>query len=194
MNNVEKLPDCYAKGTASNNYKLLNLNEQAIADIKKDAIAILEMLDLQQATGYTLDLYGDLVGQKRGMLDDTQYRYEILSKMGINVGQGNYMSVINTLMQIFRCEANDIILEDDTEKAAMVKVVKFTMQLLVNASLTPSQAVEIIESLLPTGVGVISAKFEGTFEFADSATEYDETAGFGNLEQSIGGDLGFIYA
>ena len=151
------------------------------------------MLDLQQATGYTLDLYGDLVGQRRGMLDDTQYRYEIFSKMGINVGQGNYKSVINTLMQIFRCEASDIVLEDDTEKAAMVRVVKFTMQLLENAGLTPSQAVEIIESLLPTGVGVNSANFEGTFEFADSATEYDETAGFGDIEQSIGGSLGLFY-
>ena len=47
--------------------------------------------------------------------------------------------------------------------------------------------------LLPIGVGVSASNFNGTFEFADTATEYDENAGFGNIEQTIGGYMGLLY-
>jgi hypothetical protein len=192
MSNVKKLPDSYAKGTQSNNYKLLNINEQAIADVKTDAEAVFNMVDLQQATGATLDLYGDMVGQKRGALNDTQYRFMILTRVGINVGQGNYPTVINLIKQIFNCEASDVVLEDDPDAVAKVKIKTFPIQVLVNAGFTSLQAVEMIEMLLPIGVGVSTTNFNGTFEFADSATEYDENAGFGDIEQTIGGYLGLL--
>ena len=37
-----------------------------------------------------------------------------------------------------------------------------------------------------------AVNFQGTFEFADTAGVYDETAGFGNVEQTIGGHLGLL--
>lgn len=193
MKNVDRLPDCYAKGTASNNYKLLNLNEQTIADVKADAIAILNMVDLQQATGRTLDLYGDMVGQRRGSLDDIQYRYMILTKMGINVCKGDYKSVINTIKQVFNCNASDIVLEDDLENTCSVNIINFPMQILNNTIFSVEQAIEIIENILPIAVYINHANFEGTFEFSNSDTEYDETTGFGNIEQTIGGTIGTVY-
>lgn len=192
MSNVKKLPDSYAKGIESNNYKLLNLNEQAIADAKADAQAVFEALDLQNATWHTLDLYGDMLQQKRGTLNDEQYRMLILRKIGINVAQGNYPTVINILKQIFNCEANEIILGDGV-KPCTVDLKKFPLEVLTNAGFSSSQAVAMIEILLPIGVTIDNANFEGTFEFAETANEYDESAGFANDQQTIGGYLGLLF-
>lgn len=191
MSNVKRLPDSYAKNTSSNNYKLLNLNEQAVADAKADAEALFDVLDIQKATGRTLDLYGDMVGQKRGALDDTQYRYIILTRVGINTAQGDYNTVVKLLREIFKCEANEIILRDSDEPCK-VKIEAFPLDVLVNAGFSSTQAVDIIESLLPVGVTVDATNFEGTFEFDNSDTVEDTEAGFGNEAQTVGGYLGLL--
>lgn len=191
MSNVDKLPDSYSKGKNSNNYKLLNLNEQAVADAKTDALAILNMVDIQQATGHTLDLYGEMVGQKRGALNDDQYRFMILTRVGMNVVQGNYKTVIESIKCMFGCEASDIILKD-SENPCSVEVVKFPLEVLVNAGFTSTQAVVMINSLLPIGVSLENINFDGTFEFADTADVYDEQAGFADINQTIGGYFGLL--
>ena len=145
--NVNKLPDSYAKSIDSNNNKLLDINERAIADVKADAQAIYDVLDLDNATGRTLDLYGDMVGQKRGELNDIQYRIMIRTKMGINITQGNYSSVIDVAKQIFKCNGSDIVLGDD-EKTCTVDVKKFPLKVLIDAGFSAEQAVKILESIL----------------------------------------------
>ena len=191
MSNVNKLPDSYAKSTQSNNYKLLNINEQAIADVKVDAQAVLDMVDLQQATGRTLELYGEMLGQKRGALNDEQYRFMILTRIGINVVQGNYATIAECMKNIFGCEANDIILKDG-ERPCTVNIVTFPLEVLVNAGFSSLQAIALIESLLPIGVTVDNVNFEGSFEFADTEDEYDELTGFADIEQTIGGYFGLL--
>lgn len=191
MNNAKRLPDSYAKDKQSNNYKLLNLNEQAVEVLKKDMDDVLNVLDIQQATGKTLDLYGDMVGQQRGELNDLQYRYMILTRIGINNTQGNYSTVLAAAQRIFNCEPSDIVL-NDSEKPCRVELSRFPLEVLVNAGFTSRQAVAMLEMLLPVGVTIDNGKFEGTFEFAETATEYDENSGFGNIEQTIGGYLGLL--
>lgn len=191
MNNVKKLPDAYLKTLDSNNHKLLNLNEQAIADIKADAQALLDVLDLWQATGYTLDLYGETVGQKRGGLTDDQYRYMILTRIAINTVQGNYESVTDIIPRLFNCKPTDIIIKD-SERPCRVEIQKFPLDLLVNTGFTSLQAIELIEQLLPICVTVDDVNFNGTFEFGETANEYDELKGFGNEEQTIGGYFGLL--
>lgn len=191
MNNVNKLPDSYAKGKSSNNYKLLNINEQAIADAKVDAQAVVDMLDMQQATGRTLELYGEMVGQKRGALNDIQYRYMILTRIGINVVQGNYETVIDAVKNMFGCGAEQIVIRD-SEKPCRVRLETFPLELLVSAGFSSKQAIAMIESILPIGVRVDDANFEGTFEFAETEGEYDEAAGFADVEQTIGGYFGLL--
>lgn len=192
MSNVNKLPDSYRKDIDSNNYKLLNLNEQAIADVKSDSNAVYDVLDIANASGKTLDLYGDMVGQKRGVLNDTQYKYMILTKIGINIVQGNYKTVIDAMMNIFDCKASDIVIED-SDKPCMVNVVTFPLERLVNAGFSSTQAIQLLEKLLPIGVSVDSADFDGTFEFAETENEYDELKGFADESGTIGGYFGLLY-
>ena len=189
MNNADRLPDSYAKDKNSNNYKLLKLNEDAIATLNKDMYDVLNVLDIKNATGNTLELYGDMVGQKRGELNDTQYRYMILTRIGMNIARGNYDSIIAVCQMIFDCKPQDIIL-NDSEKPCRVDVTKFPLKVLVDAGFSSNQAIAMVELLMPIGVTIENANFEGTFEFAETATEYDENAGFGNIEQTIGGYMG----
>lgn len=192
MSNVTKLPDSYAKDESSNNYKLLNLNEQAVADAKTDAEAILDVLDLQKATGSTLDLYGNMVGQKRGTLNDLQYRALILTKVGINLSHGDYSTVIDCIKNIFHCKGTDVILRDGNESCE-VSVEKFTLDALVNSGFTSEQAIEVIETLLPICTSIKNTvEFQGTFEFADADDEYSPAIGFGDIKQTQGGYLGML--
>ena len=151
-------------------------------------------MDLGHATGKTLDLYGDMLGQRRGLLNDEQYRYMLLSKIGRNTVQGDYNSIMATLVLMFGSQMGDITLDDleveEEERPCVVKLTKFPVQILLNAGFSSRQAVAMIESLLPICVTLAADNFEGTFEFAESASVYDELAGFGDVEQTIGGYLG----
>ncbi|WP_405381225.1 hypothetical protein [Phascolarctobacterium sp.] len=186
MSNVNKLPDSYAKDTHSNNYKLLNLNEQAIADIKADAQALYDILDLKNARGRTLDMYGDMLGQQRGAMTDEQYYYILLTRIAINNVKGDGYSLAECLATVFSCKPDEIVIKD-SENTCKVVVETFPLQVLIDAGFTSRNAIEMLNKLLPIGVVVEEANFDGTFEFADSADVYDEAAGFANIEQTIGG-------
>lgn len=194
MRPEERLPDCYRKDQESNNVKMLELGRLAAEQLRADIQAVLESLDLGHATGKTLDLYGDMLGQRRGLLNDEQYRYMLLSKIGRNTVQGDYNSIMATLVLMFGSQMGDITLDDleveEEERPCVVKLTKFPVQILISAGFSSRQAVAMIESLLPICVTLAADNFEGTFEFAESAGVYDELAGFGNVEQTIGGYLG----
>lgn len=194
MRPEERLPDCYRKDQESNNVKILKLGRLAAEQLRADIRAVLESLDLGHATGKTLDLYGDMLGQRRGLLNDEQYRYMLLSKIGRNTVQGDYNSIMDTLVLMFGSQMGDITLDDleveEEERPCVVKLTKFPVQILISAGFSSRQAVAMIESLLPICVTLAADNFEGTFEFAESAGVYDELAGFGNVEQTIGGYLG----
>lgn len=219
MSNVKRLPDAYRKDENGNNFKLLNLNELAVGVFSKDLTDVVNCLDIMQATGKTLDFFGETVGQKRGVLDDTQYRLMILNKIGQNVCQGDYNSVIGLLSQIFNCEKSDIDIEDSSEPCR-VSIKKLPLEFLINAGFSDMQAIELIEMLLPVCVKVSDANFVGTFEFSELpqiitydsfndysyqdletktyaqlqeiTLEYNKTKGFGNIEQTIGGYFGLL--
>lgn len=196
MKNVEYLPDCYRKEEDSNNYRLLELNALAVKELKADIQAVMDSLDLKKANGKTLDLYGEMIEQWRGLLDDDQYRYMILARIGRNVAQGDYKSIMNALLLMFGGKQGDIALEDfeieEEERSCAVKLSKFPVSILVSAGFSSRQAVQMIEYLLPVCVTLYASEFEGTFEFAEFENEYDESTGFADLSGKIGGYLGML--
>lgn len=196
MRNAERLPDCYRKDSEGNNYKLLELNQAAVLELRTDIAAVREALDLNLASGKTLDLYGEMLEQRRGLLNDEQYRYMLLTRIGRNVVQGDYQSIMNALVLMFGSSREDISLDDlelgEEERPCVVKLTKFPIAVLVNAGFSSRQAVQMIETLLPICITLAADNFEGTFEFAELAEDYNEKAGFANLEQTIGGYFGLL--
>ena len=176
-NSAYKLPDSYRKDKDSNNYKLLELTGQQANDLKKDFRAIYDCLDLDTVTGRTLDLYGLMLDQKRGLLNDTQYRYILYTAIGRNIGQGTYDSVMDIIVRMFNTEHGQVTLDDfelsEVDKPCKVRLTRFPLFVLINAGFSSKQAVQMIESLLPICVTIEADNFEGTFEFSDVDDEYD---------------------
>ena len=188
---INALPDSYQKGENSNNYKLLSLEERLVAALRADIEAVHDTLDINKAYGKTLDLYGEIYGQPRGSMTDEQYRIIILQRIARNNVKGDYNSVVESLAVAFGVPTSEIVLLE-TDSPCEVEVKNLPYSVLQNAGLTIGQLQSIVLALLPIGVSLAPVGLEGTFEFAELADEYDENAGFGNSDQTIGGYFGLM--
>lgn len=190
---VSQLPDSFSKGTGSNNNKLLGINYEALREFETDIRSVYEALDIEKANGKTLDLYGDMLGQVRGQLDDTQYRVLLRGVIAKNLCKGDYASIIEAVSLIFNCEKSEISLEEIQNKVCAVYARKLPYDVILNSGFSAKQVVKIIKTVLPVAVRIEADNLEGTFEFGTTTNEYDELKGFGNDEQTIGGFFGALY-
>lgn len=194
---ARRLPDAFRKDPESVNARLLSLDGEDVEALLRDIRDVDAALDLFAASGATLDLYGDMVGQKRGRLNDEQYRYLILTKIGRNNVRGDYDSILGSIVQMFNCGPEDVALDDveltEEDAPCTVHLSKMPIAVLVGAGFTSRQAVSMIEALMPVCVRLTADNFEGTFCFADGPDEYNETAGFADDAQTLGGYLGLLY-
>lgn len=188
---IKALPDSFQKHTESGNYKLLLIEQQLVGGLRDDIKAVQDTLDLYSATGKTLDHYGAMYGVSRGVSTDEQYRYLIAQKVAQNMVTGDYNSIVNAIAVAFVVPVTSFRFQE-TENPCEVEVLNMPYSVLQNAGITESQMREIIQTLLPVGVSLKLEELAGTFEFAATADEYDENAGFGNVDQTIGGYLGYL--
>ena len=87
-NLVKNLPDAYKKTTDSNNFKILEVERLALSDVRASLQEVANILDINNAKGKTLDLYGERVGQARGLADDDKYLLMIKAKLMRNLSNG----------------------------------------------------------------------------------------------------------
>lgn len=190
-NPVKNLPDCYAKNTDSNNYKLL-INEKADVDLLNiDISDIDESLDLDSATGSTLDLYGGMIEQARGTANDVKYRLMIKSKIMRNFTDADYNSLIKSIAMTFDCDVSKIKIAESSQPAR-IEMVSIPLDIVTKSDITQAEIVDIVSALMPVGIALNTFLFAGTFEFAESENVYDENTGFADEEQTIGGYFGNI--
>ena len=188
---VRNLPDAYAK-TGSNNEKLLEVNRLSREDMRATLRAMADSLDLDKATGATLDMYGDMVGQTRGKATDEQYRVLIRSRIVRNMAGGDYGSVVRVLALVFGCDAGEIVLSEPAPCTVSVEELPYAA--INGMAIGIDTATRLIEECMPVGVRLQGVQMTGTFEFADGTEMvYDAEAGFGDIGQTIGGYLGLIF-
>ncbi len=190
---AENLPDFYKKSSDSNNYKILEIERRSIKEHLEALYEIYDILDLDNAYGKTLDYYGERVGQARGTAGDAEYITLIKAKLVRNLGNGTYPSVTECLAITFDCEYEDIYISE-TEEPCRVQMINLPYTVLENSGMTDSNIYSLVKSLLPICIRLDELSFDGTFEFSDSESEYDETKGFADDAQTIGGYLGCIYS
>lgn len=188
---VQQLPDCYRKDKDSNNYKLLQLASASIQGFEDDTQQLYDMLDISKAKGKTLDLYGAAYGQKRGALSDEQFRIMVLQKVAQNFVTSDYDSIVKALANAFGVDVNSFVIEE-ADEPLKVEVKNLPYEILQKANITVAMVHQIIKAMLTVGITLAPIELGGTFEFSDRADEYDELAGFGDIEQSIGGYFGVI--
>lgn len=190
---VKNLPDIYKKSETSNNYKILNIVQGSAAELEEDIEIVFNSLDIEQATGNTLDLYGAMLGQARGFATDQQYRVMIKARIMRNIMSGDYASLMAAACLMFNCDSSEFYIQE-SEKPATIDVINLPYRVLNFIGLSAEQAVELIKVLMPVGVEVGSVALAGTFEFGSTDDEYDESKGFAisEADQSIGGYFGYL--
>lgn len=187
---VKNLPDAYRKDPDSNNAKILEIERDATASLRAAISGIYDSLDIDLATGNSLDLYGDMLGQKRGKATDAQYRIMLRNRIVRNFCNGDYNSVIQAISLVFECDPSEIqLVESEREPAVEIKGLPYTA--INESGLSVEDAIKIIFDLIPAGVYAESVVFEGTFEFGTTDMEADGAKGFADLEQTTGGYFGF---
>lgn len=191
MDNVKKLPDAYRKDTESNNYKLLHINELAADSFSIDTTDVLNCLNIKQAFGKTLDLYGAMFKEQRKGRNDANYRAAIETAIAKTLCGGDCNSVELLLTQIFGCPVGDVLITD-YDTPFMVKVQRLPIKEMQEAGISWNAALAIIDELLPIGVFAHWYNKYGTLEFGTTTDEYDENAGLGNVAQTVGGYLGLL--
>lgn len=189
-NHAKNLPDAFKKTPDSNNAKILEIEKSATDRLREEIAAIYDSLDINLATGSTLDLYGEMLGQDRGAATDEQYRALLKSRIIRNLSGADHNSIVNALCITFDCSPSDILLTETDEECA-VKIEGVPFDALNRINLDVNTAIQIIKMLLPVGVNCTSVSMSGSFEFGSIDMEYDESKGFGDIEQTIGGTLGF---
>lgn len=191
-NLAKNLPDSFSKDNESNNYKILENERLSVEEHLTDLYSVYEILNIDNAYGKTLDRYGERVGQSRGLATDSQYILMIKAKIMRALGNGTYPSLLKSLCMTFGCEPEQVYIEE-TGEPCQVKMVALPLDILNTSGMTVNQVTQLIKSILPICVRMDSLSLEGTFEFADSENEYDETKGFNSTENdSIGGYLGYL--
>ena len=190
-NHAKNLPDAYKKTSDSNNAKLLLIEKETVDSLRDEINAIFDSLDMELATGNTLDLYGEMLGQDRGAATDEQYRALLKSRIIRNLSGADHNSIVNAICITFGCEPSEIMLEEaDGECAVVLSGIPYTAINKINIDLTT--AVQIVKMLIPAGVSFDALTFAGTFEFGSTEMVYDADKGFGNVAQTIGGTLGLV--
>ena len=188
---VKNLQDAYRKTPDSNIAKLLQIEKEAIDQLREDTRAVYDSLDIDKATGKTLDLFGEMFGQQRGTATDEQYRVLIKNRIVRNFANTDHTSIVNAICATFDCEPTEVLLTE-SDVPCMVKLEGLPIAQLNASNIDIGTAVQIVTSMLPAGVYMEAVSFSGTFEFSDAGLVYDEAAGFGDEAQTIGGYLGLV--
>ena len=190
---AKNLPDAYLKTKDSNNFKILEINRISTNKIRDRIHDIDDILDLDNARGITLDLYGTRVGQDRGNATDEKYLILIKARILRNLANGSYNGIVRALSATFGCEPSLFDIQDAEEPATVV-LSSLPLSIINKSGLSASQTVAIIKSMIPAGVGLENIILDGTFEFSAMDNEYEEIKGFGDIDQTIGGYFGYLTA
>lgn len=161
MNNAKRLPDAYAKNTDSNIYKLLQLVNLLYNDLNIDLKCIDKSRDIHEATGKTLDRYGEMINVSRGGATDEQYRTKILSQIARYVTESDCNSVISAIAHIFDVAETEMsIIEGDMK----VEILGLTMEMLEKIGYKSREIEAMIRGLIPIGVEMSPPKYAGTLK------------------------------
>lgn len=199
---VDRLPDAYEKSPGSANARLLQIADDMLWELDRDVRRVEDWGDIDTGTGYTLDLFGGMLGQPRGSVSDEAYRFMLRARIAQNFVSGDYESVLQAVKIAFEAEPGDIVLNDDPYNEATVFLTKLPYRILNAVGMTALQAMGIIKALLPVGVRLRAVNFEGTFRFAKEYAPEDASnpSGFSDIYKPIdpeipnlpGGYLGLV--
>lgn len=189
-NYAKNLPDSFKKD--SNNYKILEIERLSIEEHLNNLYNIYSIFDIDNAYGKTVDKYGERAGLKRGNLNDKQYIAMIKANIMGMLGNGTYKSILNSICNIFNCDARSVYIEEANEPCCIEKII-LPLSILDFNSISLEQVINTIKVLLPiTIIFKNNLNLEGSFTFGSVKNNYDIEKGFSNIENLVGGNFGTV--
>ena len=196
---VSMLPDAYAKDEKSNNYKLFEVFASEFEKLYQTQLKIRQFRSVDEADGATLDLIGGNYNVSRGRMNDELYKPMIKAAIARTWCDGTFNSVLELLALTLNTDVTKISLTEDYEiggSSGMITIASTPKDALNKVGMTVHEYVQIVQNILPVGVGVNLTAFEGTFSYAannyeggDYAPELNPDEGFADDAQTIGGTL-----
>ena len=196
---VSMLPDAYAKDEKSNNYKLFEVFASEFEKLYQTQLKIRQFRSVDEADGATLDLIGGNYNVSRGRMNDELYKPMIKAAIARTWCDGTFNSVLELLALTLNTDVTKISLTEDYEiggSSGMITIASTPKDALNKVGMTVHEYAQIVQNILPVGVGVNLTAFEGTFSYAatnyeggDYAPELNPDEGFADDAQTTGGTL-----
>lgn len=198
-NIMSRFVDYFDKRPDSNLSKLISIFSEELMNFKETNDRILEWRSIDQAQGEALNLIGENINQARGAANDEVYRILLKSKIARSLSDGSINMIIQVLSIALSTEPSEIKIvekwtDSSTPEPAAISVIELPIAALNAAGLDPVQFGRIVQRTVAAGVKVDAINLEGTFEFGPTAIVTDNSKGFGDIEQTIGGFLGAVYS
>lgn len=127
-NLVNRLPDTYKKDNESNTAKLLKTFEEELEEIKNELEGLEDLIDIDRATGWRLDIIGSNFNVRRRGLSDADYRYLIKLQIISNMSPGD-IATLNQVGQFFLGDSYIRLQETWQDEPASFQVIYDYMQL-----------------------------------------------------------------
>jgi hypothetical protein len=197
---LSRLTDRYRKDPDNNIGKIIKIITDEFDLIKETFERIEEWEDIEKAEGAVLDDIGKDIGQPRGAATDEIYRVLIRSKVARNFSDGTIDTIIRVLSIALNTDPREIRIQELCEdpvnpESAAIKLVQIPLRRLNEVGMSPNQFVQLVKKTVAAGVRVASIEMTGTFSFSSHPTqsEYSDTEGFADINQTTGGYLGALF-
>ena len=201
MNTVYDLPDSYAKPvngkeseTATNTYRLFQIGASQVQSAITDMNNLLDDLNLSACSSESLNRIGAMYHVQRNGATDRVYRSKILFQLSTLFSDLNQDTILERIADALQVDFGSIFLSD-MEQSAMVQLHGVSVDRLKTLGGTSTELRDLIQSMLPCGVGLVAENFPGTFQYCDvgeeqstalNGTGFDES---GSLGLACGSDF-----
>ena len=164
---VSMLTDAYLKDKKSNNYKLFEVFASEFQKLYQTQLKVRQFRSVDEANGKTLDLIGANYNVSRGTMNDELYRPMVKGAIARMWCDGTFNSVLELLAITLNTDVENVTLKEDYEKAggstAMVTIDTTPTDALNAVGMTVNEYGQIVQNILPIGIGLTLTAFEGTF-------------------------------
>lgn len=197
---LKRLTDRYKKDPESNIGKIIKILADELEEIQSTFERIEEWKDVEVAEGAVLDDLGTNVGQPRGMATDEIYRILLRSKVARNFSDGTIDTIIRVVSLAINADPKEIKIKElyndpNNPEPAAIGLIQVPLRKLNEVGMSPKQFVQIVQKTVAAGVRVASIELSGTFSFSTDPiqSELNDTQGFADIDQTIGGYLGAMF-
>ena len=158
-NKVTRLPDYYAKGKTSNNWKIMELQRQGMEILNKEIELVQNASNINDAEGEGLDVWGDMYEVKRNGLLDEEYRIQILIQMARDMIQPDFTAWYSTILETFHRSADEIMVSKTGPFECRFD--KFPLAAVQEIGLDINTATQLIEAILPLTCELLEIIYDG---------------------------------